>query len=491
MPEGHDSRRSSHAAPALSRAQTKTIGQIIHRSLEREKLEDYRRRKETQLAKQKAEASQRTLALQAPGQESRAGPAREGTVDGAPSDLAVQVQVIDGVIQVDQSRLHVEVQANREEYRHATDDSLRLNQHTYAVRDYAAKWTERDTELFFKAIEQFGTDFSLMAQLFPGRTRAHIKRKYLKEKRVNRARMDAAMEATVLSTEEESCARMQFLIDTLRAARLEQEAGRAVDPEMRGLPSPGGGVGDALARAWAGDEGGDTQQGADEVGQRRPQLDDEDDSFAQRRREEAGRAQAPVPITDGNIDDVSSGGRSGALVTMAGKSFFATPRIPVSIPMAPPSVLSEWLRYRRANPLNWSTARQRATAPSQDPGPRPRGRPRKGQGNPSGRPDHADDSTSEDRDDIDLGRTTPPPPVRQTRSGRVVSKPAAARSARAAEAPSPGGDDADRLVTGAPSANTSDGAAGAPAQTGRRERAALGKRKPAEAPVLRRSTRRI
>ncbi|XP_041992659.1 uncharacterized protein LOC121743419 isoform X1 [Salvia splendens] len=45
------------------------------------------------------------------------------------------------------------------------------------------RWTKQDTELFYEAVQQFGTDFSMIAQLFPGRTREQIRNKYKKEER--------------------------------------------------------------------------------------------------------------------------------------------------------------------------------------------------------------------------------------------------------------------------------------------------------------------
>ncbi|KAH6782639.1 hypothetical protein C2S51_007932 [Perilla frutescens var. frutescens] len=45
------------------------------------------------------------------------------------------------------------------------------------------RWSKEDTELFYEAVQQFGTDFSMIAQLFPGRSREQIRNKYKKEER--------------------------------------------------------------------------------------------------------------------------------------------------------------------------------------------------------------------------------------------------------------------------------------------------------------------
>jgi len=51
-----------------------------------------------------------------------------------------------------------------------------------------------------QALSQFGTDFTLIAQLFPGRQRKHLKKKFCKEGKINAARIDAAMRASAHGT---------------------------------------------------------------------------------------------------------------------------------------------------------------------------------------------------------------------------------------------------------------------------------------------------
>lgn len=45
------------------------------------------------------------------------------------------------------------------------------------------RWGDVETELFYRALRHFGTDFTLIAQLFPKRDRRHIKNKFNKELR--------------------------------------------------------------------------------------------------------------------------------------------------------------------------------------------------------------------------------------------------------------------------------------------------------------------
>ena len=47
------------------------------------------------------------------------------------------------------------------------ENGTRLNSATYSNQAKAEKWNKEDTELFYRAMTQFGTDFSLIARLFP------------------------------------------------------------------------------------------------------------------------------------------------------------------------------------------------------------------------------------------------------------------------------------------------------------------------------------
>ena len=55
------------------------------------------------------------------------------------------------------------------------------------------KWTDEENKLFYKAIELFGLDFSMIEIVLKKRTRAEIKRKFLKEKKENYNEMEKAI----------------------------------------------------------------------------------------------------------------------------------------------------------------------------------------------------------------------------------------------------------------------------------------------------------
>jgi len=56
--------------------------------------------------------------------------------------------------------------------------------------NHSEKWTEEETKKFYRAIELFGTDFSLITKLFPNRNRNQIKNKFLKEEKVSKKKID-------------------------------------------------------------------------------------------------------------------------------------------------------------------------------------------------------------------------------------------------------------------------------------------------------------
>lgn len=114
--------------------------------------------------------------------------------------LAPKVRVVDGKIVVDQESLTVAAQQKEEYTKVVTEESHTINSMSYVNRLSNDRWSVEDTELFFRALSQFGTDFSLMAMLFPGRMRKHLKKKFCKESKQAPERIDAAMRASAHAT---------------------------------------------------------------------------------------------------------------------------------------------------------------------------------------------------------------------------------------------------------------------------------------------------
>mmetsp|Transcript_3975 Transcript_3975/g.3395 ORF Transcript_3975/g.3395 Transcript_3975/m.3395 type:complete len:120 (+) Transcript_3975:692-1051(+) len=70
---------------------------------------------------------------------------------------------------------------------------------SFKQRNHTEKWTEEETRKFLKAIEIFGSDFSMIAKLFPKRNRAQIKNKFRKEEKEKPAEIDDAFKRHRLS----------------------------------------------------------------------------------------------------------------------------------------------------------------------------------------------------------------------------------------------------------------------------------------------------
>lgn len=55
------------------------------------------------------------------------------------------------------------------------------------------EWSKDETLRFYKALNTIGTDFTLMCELFPNRTRRELKMKFKKEERLNQALINKAV----------------------------------------------------------------------------------------------------------------------------------------------------------------------------------------------------------------------------------------------------------------------------------------------------------
>jgi transcription factor TFIIIB component B'' len=72
------------------------------------------------------------------------------------------------------------------------DVTRRVNQSTVG-RQHGIKqkghWNDEMTDLFYKGLRMFGTDFMMISKMFPGMSRRHIKLKYTREERTNLTRV--------------------------------------------------------------------------------------------------------------------------------------------------------------------------------------------------------------------------------------------------------------------------------------------------------------
>lgn len=85
------------------------------------------------------------------------------------------------------------------------DDVSRTNYDSFRRRTSSCKWTDDDTNKFYRGLAIFGTDFSMMeSMLFSGtRDRTELHRKFKKEERANKAKVDTALSRRISLTSEE------------------------------------------------------------------------------------------------------------------------------------------------------------------------------------------------------------------------------------------------------------------------------------------------
>jgi transcription factor TFIIIB component B'' len=119
-----------------------------------------------------------------------------------PSGAGVQFQIINGEIVIDQKSLAVDRHARAAELNGELesiieDDFTRLITSNSFRTDSKLRgpnyWSATDTELFYRGLRMFGTDFETIAKMFPGRSRRHVKMKFNREERKAPSFVDAAL----------------------------------------------------------------------------------------------------------------------------------------------------------------------------------------------------------------------------------------------------------------------------------------------------------
>ncbi|CAA6661168.1 unnamed protein product [Spirodela intermedia] len=100
--------------------------------------------------------------------------------------------------------------------------STKLNYHTYMNKPRSERWSKMETELFYQAVRQFGTDFAMIQQLLPNRTRHQIKLKFKNEERKHPLQI---ADAVVHRSKDHS--QFELVIERLKAQ--EKESMNSVD----------------------------------------------------------------------------------------------------------------------------------------------------------------------------------------------------------------------------------------------------------------------
>ena len=124
-------------------------------------------------------------------------PAKQDDVPAAPT--VPKMTLRDGRIALEEDSRVVDRHAEIEQAADETvkeldmdDVTRRVNQSTVGRQSGVKRkghWSEEMTDLFYKGLRMFGTDFMMISKMFPGMSRRHIKLKYTREERTNLARV--------------------------------------------------------------------------------------------------------------------------------------------------------------------------------------------------------------------------------------------------------------------------------------------------------------
>ncbi|ORZ08650.1 hypothetical protein BCR42DRAFT_495342 [Absidia repens] len=145
--------------------------QKLELEMQKEKEEEIARAKKTkeeeQLKKQQQQQNSNTL---------------------AESSHALQVRMVDGNIVLDTDSMMIDRNKDLEQISHEhmevveeNAQSRKINFQTYGKKTGNKRWTTEETDVFYDLLSQFGTDFEMMAQMIPNRSRTQIRLKYNKE----------------------------------------------------------------------------------------------------------------------------------------------------------------------------------------------------------------------------------------------------------------------------------------------------------------------
>lgn len=101
------------------------------------------------------------------------------------------LMIRDGQIVVNDTNMYVDTHKDME--MEVMEDDRIVTSSTFSKKKGALRWSKKEIELFYKALEICGIEFSLISSLFPNKERKHIKAKYIKEAKVNPERINEVL----------------------------------------------------------------------------------------------------------------------------------------------------------------------------------------------------------------------------------------------------------------------------------------------------------
>lgn len=97
----------------------------------------------------------------------------------------------DGHIIINEANMYIDTHKHID--MEVMEDDRIVTSSTFGKRRGGLRWSKKEMELFYKALEICGIEFSLISSLFPNKERKHIKAKYLKESKENPSKIDEVL----------------------------------------------------------------------------------------------------------------------------------------------------------------------------------------------------------------------------------------------------------------------------------------------------------
>ncbi|KAL4918045.1 hypothetical protein BDW62DRAFT_70931 [Aspergillus aurantiobrunneus] len=159
-----------------------------------------RSKRETELRAHELAAAEQKKAQQEEGRRAET-PVKQAPKDATPMEeenmgtpnkkaqAGPVMRIVNGEIVLDTASLqvdrHADAERNGDELEDVVESSLtrKINQATYGKRSKTESWDEDMTDLFYRGLRMFGTDFMVISKMFPGRSRRQIKLKFNNEER--------------------------------------------------------------------------------------------------------------------------------------------------------------------------------------------------------------------------------------------------------------------------------------------------------------------
>ncbi|KAK9766554.1 hypothetical protein K7432_004278 [Basidiobolus ranarum] len=121
------------------------------------------------------------------------------TPNSQENSFAPQMRVVGGKLVLDDTSLfveHCELNNTQSQNLDVVEESAAdryVNSGTYLKRIKSQRWTPEETEMFYQGLAKWGSDFSLVASMIPGRTQKHVKYKFKREELHNLQRINEAL----------------------------------------------------------------------------------------------------------------------------------------------------------------------------------------------------------------------------------------------------------------------------------------------------------